>query len=335
MSEIESTGDKSSDAAHYRPLGDSPFAVAPVSLGCWPIAGVTTLDTNEADSIATIKACFDLGINHLDTAYVYGPNGESEQLIRKAIEGRRDELVIATKGGIHIEGDTFVNDARAETLARECDESLQRLGTDRVELYYLHSPDEKTPIAEAAGAIKDLIDQGKVCAAGASNCSLEQIQEFHAVCPLASVQLPYNMLQRGIERRTLPWCREHGIAVAVYWVLMKGLLAGKMPRDYQLAEGDSRKKYPMFQGEEWHRNQDLLDKLRSIAHEAGQNVAQLVTAWTIAQPGITTALCGAKQPGQIRESAAALNVELSHVQLTAIDQALLDRGAAETNRDFA
>lgn len=328
------TNENSTPPTAKRALGNSGFEVAPVALGCWPIAGVTTLNTTDANSIATVQACFDLGVNHLDTAYVYGPNGESETLIRRAIEGRRDELVIATKGGIHFEGDQFVNDASEATLIAECDESLQRLGTDRVELYYLHSPDENTSISESAGAIKKLIDSGKVRSAGASNCTLEQLQEFHAECPLAAVQLPYNMLQRGIERKTLPWCREQGIAVTVYWVLMKGLLAGKLKRDHHFAEGDSRLKYPMYQGEEWQRNQDLLDRLREISQQAGLNVAQLVTAWTIAQPGITVALCGAKRPEQIRESAAALEVQLTAEHLAAINQALVERGEAETNRDF-
>ncbi len=317
-----------------RPLGQSGFSVSPVALGCWPIAGVSTLGTSPADSRATVRACLDLGINHLDTAYVYGRHGESETLIRQAIGGRRDELVIATKGGIHFEGDTMKNDARPETLRAECETSLHRLGTDRVELYYLHSPDNTTPIEESAGAIAELVAAGKVRSAGASNCSLEQLQAFHAVCPLSAVELPYNMLQRGIESKTIPWCREQGIAVVVYWVLMKGLLAGKLARNHQFAEGDSRPKYPMFQGEEWQKNQDLLDRLRAIAAQGGLSVAQLVTAWTIAQSGVTVALCGARRPQQIAESAAALEVHLTSEQLAAIERALADRGEAVTNRDF-
>ena len=133
-----------------RPLGNSGFTVSPVALGCWPIAGVTTLDTNEADSIATIQKCFDVGINHLDTAYVYGPNGESENLIRRAIGSRRDEMVIATKCGIHYEGREMVTDGRPERL-RPSARKLRRLGTDRVELLYLHAPDENVPLAESAG----------------------------------------------------------------------------------------------------------------------------------------------------------------------------------------
>src|SRR5690606_26616436 len=117
--------------------------------------------------------------------------------------------------------DKMVNDGRPETLRRECDESLRRLGTDRVELYYLHSPDKSVPIEESAGAIRELVESGKARSAGLCNASLEETQAFHAVCPLAAVQLPYNMLQRGIEQKTLPWCRENGVAAMVYWVLMK------------------------------------------------------------------------------------------------------------------
>ena len=182
-----------------RPLGESGFSIAPVALGCWPIAGVTTLDTTDADSIATIQKCFDVGVNHLDTAYVYGPNGESENLIRRALGSRRDEMVIATKCGIHYEGAEMVTDGRPEVLRRECDESLRRLGTDHVELLYLHSPDENVPIEESAAALGELQAAGKTRSVGASNCTLEQLQAFHAVAPLAAVQLPYNMLQRDIE----------------------------------------------------------------------------------------------------------------------------------------
>ena len=132
-----------------RPLGSSELKVSPVALGTWPMAGVTTLDANDADSIATLRACAELRINFIDTSYVYGPNGESEQLIRRALGNNRDQFVLATKCGIHYDRNgSQVNDARPETIARECDESLRRLGTDRVELYYLHSPDPQVSIAE-------------------------------------------------------------------------------------------------------------------------------------------------------------------------------------------
>src|SRR5437764_1298704 len=157
-----------------RPLGNNGLMVAPVALGCWPIAGVTTLDTNDADSIATIQKCFDIGINHLDTAHVYGPNGESENLIRRALGNRRDEMVIATKCGIHYENGQMVTDGRPERIRAECDESLRRLGTDRVELLYLHAPDDKVPIADSAAALRRLMDDGKTLSVDASNFTVEQ-----------------------------------------------------------------------------------------------------------------------------------------------------------------
>jgi aryl-alcohol dehydrogenase-like predicted oxidoreductase len=318
-----------------RPLGKSGFEVSPVALGCWPIAGVTTLDANEADSIATIQACFDLGINHLDTAYVYGPNGESENLIRRAVTGRRDELVIATKCGIHYEGNEMVTDGRPERLRSECEESLRRLGTDRVELLYLHAPDENVPIEESAGALGELLQTGKTRAIGASNCTLEQLRAFQSVSPIAAVQLPYNMLQRDIEQRTIPWCREQGIAVMAYWPLMKGLLAGRLPRNYVLHERDSRRKYPMYQGDEWQKNQDFIEQLRAAAKLSQHTIAQLVINWTIRQPGITAALCGAKRPWQIQETAGAMGWTLSDKQRALIDAAIAARGQAAAKRAFS
>jgi aryl-alcohol dehydrogenase-like predicted oxidoreductase len=317
-----------------RPLGDSGFTIAPVALGCWPIAGITTIDVNEADSIATIRACLELGINHLDTAHVYGPNGESENLIRRALGNRRDEMVIATKCGIHVEGDQMVTDGRPEQLRRDCDESLRRLGTDRVELLYLHSPDKDVAIEESAATLRELMAAGKTRSVGASNCTLEQFQAFHAVCPLAAVQLPYNMLQRDIQRRTIPWCRANNIAVTAYWPLMKGLLAGKLPRDGALDPRDSRRSYPMYQGDQWQKNQDFLDSLREAAALTCHTVAQLVINWTIHQPGITAALCGAKQPSQITETAGAMNWTLTDEQQSRISAALAARGPAAAKRVF-
>jgi aryl-alcohol dehydrogenase-like predicted oxidoreductase len=173
--------------------------------------------TNDEDSIATIRACFDLGINHLDTAYCYGRDGESERLIARALGNWRDKMVIATKGGIHWGPDgKQVRDASPAALRRECEESLRRLGTDRVEMLYLHAPDEKVPIAESAGALRTLMEEGKTRSVGASNLTLAQLEEFATECPIAACQPPYNMLQRQIEADVLPWCREHGVSVITY-----------------------------------------------------------------------------------------------------------------------
>lgn len=311
----------------YRPLGPTGIDVSAVALGCWPISGMTSLDVNDADSLATIRSCFDVGINFLDTAYSYGPNGESERLIARAIEGRRDEMVIATKCGLSWSADLQRQfDGRPETLKRHCEESLQRLATDRVELLYLHAPDPKVPVAESAGALKELLDEGKTRSVGVSNFTIEHLEQFSAVCPIAACQPHYNMLQREIEADTLPWCRQHGVAVVVYWPLLKGLLAGKLPRDHVFQPGDGRAKYPMFQGDEWQKNQDLIDKLRPIAAETGKTVAQLVINWTIHQDGITAALCGAKRAEQNRENAGGAGWRLTDDQLARIDRALAERG---------
>jgi aryl-alcohol dehydrogenase-like predicted oxidoreductase len=314
--------------AELRPLGNTPLRVSPVAMGCWPIAGVTSLDVNERDSRATLEAAIESGINFFDTAYCYGLAGESERMIGETLRGRREKVVVATKGGIRfVTKQERIVDASPATLRKQCEESLRRLGLERVDLYYLHAPDGVTPIEESAEEIDRFKREGKTLAVGASNLTFEQLQRFHEVCPLDAYQPPYNMLQRQIEADILPWCRERNIAVIVYWPLLKGLLAGKLPRDFVFQPGDGRAKYPMFQGEEWRLNQDFLDRLREIAMDAGKTVAQLVVNWTIHQPGVTAALCGAKRPDQIRETAGALGWELSDEQRQRIDAALAERGA--------
>ncbi len=290
------------------------------------MAGMTSPGTNEKDSLATIRACFDLGINHLDTAYMYGRRGQSERLIARALGSRRDEMVIATKGGLHwgSHGER-VHDASPRTIRRQCEASLRRLATDHVDLLYLHAPDENVPLAESAGALRRLMEEGKTRAVGASNLEVSQLETFAAECPLAAYQPPYNMLQRRIERDTLPWCRAQGVAVLVYWPLLKGLLTGKFVRDHVFAETDSRRKYDMFQGLSWQKNLDLVDELRAIAADLGRSVTELVINWTIHQPGVTAALCGAKRAEQIRQSAAGAGWRLSDRAAARIERALAER----------
>jgi len=292
---------------------------------------MTSLGVNERDSRATIDAAIDAGINFLDTAYIYGAAGESELLIGQAIKGRRDKLVIATKGGIHwdAQGERIFDGTRA-TLHRECRESLERLQIDCIDLYYLHAPDPNLPITESAGAIAELKQHGLIRAAAVSNVTVTQLRDFQSVCPVAAVQPPYNMLQRQIEADLVPYCVEHNIALCIYWPLLKGLLAGKLSRHHVFQPGDGRAKYVMFQGEEWQRNQDLLHDLRAIARESNKTVAQLVVQWTLAQPGITSALCGAKRPDQILESAAALRDDFTNEEHAKINAALARRGPAIT-----
>ena len=309
-----------------REIAGTGIKVTPIAMGCWPIAGVTSVDVTEAASLATLQAAVDSGVNFFDTAYCYGINGESEKLIAEALGSRRDQIVIASKGGIHWEHGVQQKDARPETLRRQCDESLRRLNTDRIDLYYLHAPDPRTPLEESAAALKGLLDSGKIRSVGVSNFSREQLAEFHSVCPIAAYQPHYNMLQREIEASQLPWCIEHGVSVMVYWPLLKGLLAGKLPRDHQFDPKDGRRKYPMFNGEDWRKNQDFLDELRPLADETGRTLAQVVLNWTIQRPGITVALCGAKRPDQIIDNAAAMTWRLTDAQIARIDAAIAARG---------
>jgi len=309
-----------------REIGTTGIRITPVAMGCWPISGITSIEVTESQSLATLEAAVEAGINFFDTAYCYGYEGQSEQMIARALGHRRDDIVIATKGGIHWENRVQRKDGTPATLRRQCEESLRRLNTDRVELYYLHAPDPVVPVAESAGALKELLDAGKVRSIGVSNFNVRQLEEFARVCVVSACQPHYNMLQREIEADLLPWCIEHRVSVMAYWPLMKGLLAGKLERDHVFAGKDGRQKYPMFHGEEWQKNQDFLDELRPIAEQAGAPVAQVVINWTIQRRGITAALCGAKRPEQIRDNAASLRWKLTEVQIARIDAAIKRRG---------
>lgn len=309
-----------------REIGRTGIMVTPIAMGCWPIAGVTSIDVTEASSLATLQAAVDHGVNFFDTAYCYGYNGESEKLIAKALGSRRDQIVIASKGGIHWKDRVQQKDASAKTLQLECEESLRRLNTDRIDLQYLHAPDPNVPLAESAAALKALLESGKIRSVGVSNFTLPQLAEFHAICPISAYQPHYNMLQREIELSQLPWCIENNVSVMVYWPLLKGLLAGKLPRDYQFDPKDGRRKYPMFAGEQWDKNQDFLDLLRPLAVETNATLAQVVLNWTIQRPGITVALCGAKRPDQIIDNAGTMNWTLTADQIARIDAAIAARG---------
>lgn len=326
-----------------RPLGSSPVSVGPLGLGCWPLAGMTRAGVTREAAVATVRAAIDLGITHLDTAYCYGEQGESERAIRAALAGigptARDAVVIAGKCGIHWAPDASrdpprrqVLDGRPERIRAEVEESLRRLGTDRLDLLYLHAPDPTIPIEDSAGELRRLLEAGKARAIGLSNASWEQLERFAAVCPLSACQLHFNMLQREIEREILPWCRERGVAMVVYWPLMKGLLAGGMHKGQVFPPSDSRHKYPMFNGEEFARNLDFVATLRPIASRLGVPLPDLVLAWTAEQPGITSVLFGATSPGQVAENARALSCDLDTEARRAIAAAIAARGEVASGR---
>ena len=317
-----------------RAVGNSGLFVGPLGLGCWPLSGMTRSGITSDAAVATVVAALDAGIVHLDTAYCYGEAGESEQAIARAIVGRRREnAVIASKCGIHWEpGRKQCVDGRPERIRGEVEESLSRLGTDHVDLLYLHAPDPTIPIEESAGALSQLLAEGKTRAVGVSNASLAHLERFAAACPLAACQMHFNMLQRDISVEILPWCRSHGVAMFVYWPLMKGLLAGRMPRDLVFPTTDSRHKYPMFTGEEFQRNLDFVDALRPVAARLECDLPDLVLAWTAEQAGITCVLFGATSPEQVQTNARALAGELDDAAREAIALAIQNRGPVASRR---
>ena len=303
-----------------REIGSTGILVSPVALGCWPIAGMTSLDVNDDDSRATIRAALDSGVNFLDTAFCYGADGKSEKLVGEVVAGRREEVVIATKGGIHWDADIVRhNDGSPNRIIEECELSLQRMNIEVIDLHYLHSPDPNVPVEESATAFVKLLEAGKIRSVGASNFKLDELKRFHEVCPISAVQNRYNMLQRGLEDEVIPWCLENNVSVMNYWPLMKGLLAGKIRRDFNFDPNDKRLSYDVFQGEKFEQAQQVLDKLDIIAKECDKTVAQVVVNWCIHRPGIGSVLCGAKRAWQIEETAGAMGWRLEGEHLLALE----------------
>ena len=302
-----------------RQIGKTNIYVSPIGLGCWPISGMTTLGATEEDSRKTILTALESGINFLDTAHGYGIDGLSEKLIGQVIRGRREKLVIASKGGLHWdETGQRQFDSKPQRIRLECETSLQRMQIETIDLYYLHAHDPNTPIEDTANEFLKLKQAGKIRVVGVSNLTTEQIEAFHEVCPVDVNQPPYNLLQRDIEQYELPWCLRKGIATITYWPLIKGLLAGKIRRGHQFDPADSRLKYEIFQGDQFERAQCLLDQLDLMAAELGKTVLQVVVNWTYHQSGILSVLCGAKRDWQIREIAGALGWQLNLEQMKTI-----------------
>lgn len=303
-----------------RQLGNSDLTVSSVGFGCWPMAGITSVVDSNEDVKRAIHAALDVGVNFFDTAYSYGYMGESDTLLREALAGRRDEAIIASKAGQHWNSDRQrVIDARPATLIAHAEEILVRLGVEYLDLFYLHTPDSQTPIEQSAEGIAEVVRRGWARYAAVSNVTLEQAQAFHAICPVIAIQPYFNMLQQESVGELREFCHQENIGLVCYWVLMKGLLAGHLARDHQFDPRDRRLAYDIFRGELWQRNQDLVDQLRAIATRIGCTVSQLVIAWTLAQPGITVALCGAKRPEQIIENAGGMQVQLDSNVLAEID----------------
>jgi len=315
----------------YKPLGQSGIEASVVAFGAWAIGGWMWGGTDEPAAVAAIQAAIDADINFIDTAPGYGL-GLSERIVGTAIAGRRDEVVIATKCGLLWDADlgaaTTLPPGRElrrslapDSIRRECEASLQRLGTDYIDLYQTHWQDDDTPIADTMAALLDLKRQGKIRAIGVSNASVEHMEQYRAVGPLDSDQERYSMLDRAIEGSQLSYCRERGIAVLAYSPLSKGLLTGKIGPDREFAGDDLRRRRnnPRFSIESRRRIAAMLDQFKPIAQSHNLTLGQLAIAWTVAQPGLTHALVGARNPQQARENAGAGDAVLSPDELSQME----------------
>jgi len=271
-----------------------------VALGTWAIGGWMWGGTDEEESIRTIHAALDHGINVIDTAPVYG-FGRSEEIVGEAVAryGGRDRIIIATKATLEWRDGQVHRNSTPERIAVEIEDSLRRLKTDYIDLYQIHWPDPLVPIEETAGAMEKLRKDGKILAIGVSNYSPSQMEIFRQAAPLHSCQPPYNLFERQIEQDVLPYCKEHGIALLTYGALCRGLLSGRMAVDTQFAGDDLRKFDPKFKQPRFDQYLTAVGRLNSLARERhGKGVMELAVRWILDQ-GVEIALWGARRPSQV------------------------------------
>jgi aryl-alcohol dehydrogenase-like predicted oxidoreductase len=276
--------------------------------------------TDEAESIATIHRARELGINFLDTAEVYGPY-KNEELVGKAIAGNRDDYVIATKFGFRIHSDDPMDrslDGSPENVRRAIEGSLQRLGTDYVDLYYQHRIDPDVPIEETVGALGELVQQGKVRFIGLSEAAPDTIRRAHAVHPITAIQMEYSLWTRDPENEILPLTRELGIGFVAYSPLGRGFLSGRFSSVDDLEANDWRRNNPRFQGEAFEANMRILDKITEIAEDKGVKPGQLALAWVLAQGTDIVPIPGTKRRSYLEENAAAAEVDLTEDDIESI-----------------
>jgi aryl-alcohol dehydrogenase-like predicted oxidoreductase len=302
-------------------LGRSNLRVSRIAFGAWELGGDWGA-TDESAAIATIRHAADLGINFFDTAQGYG-FGASERLIARALTGRpRNQVVIASKGGLRpTPGGGVERDASPDWVRRGVDESLKALGTDYIDLYQIHWPDPKTPFADTAEALADLVIAGKIRHVGVSNFDAEQMEDFSRTLPVETLQPPYHLFRRDIEASVLPYTRAHDIGVLVYGPLAHGLLSGAMTAETKFPPGDWRAKSDVFKGELYRRNLRIVDALARFAElELGTTVGRLAVAWTLANPAVHVAIVGTRNPRHIDDAIAAAELKLDEQALRRIDE---------------
>jgi aryl-alcohol dehydrogenase-like predicted oxidoreductase len=280
-------------------------------------------ETDESEAIATIHRALELGVTLLDTADVYG-RGANEQLVGRAIEGRRDEVVLATKFGIVRDPDNPTRrgvNGRPEYVVKSCDASLRRLGVDHIDLYYQHRVDPDVPIEETVGAMASLIDAGKARYLGLSEAAPETIRRAHEVHPVTALQNEYSLWTRDLEDEVLPTIRELGIGLVAYSPLGRGFLTGRFGRPEDIPEEDFRHGNPRFQGENFYANLRLVERVREIAKEKDCTPGQLALAWVLGQGEDVVPIPGTKRRTYLEQNVAATEIELSEEDLRRLDDA--------------
>jgi len=307
----------------YRTLGKSDLRVSVVGLGTWAMGNDFWGVSDDLESVRAIHAALDNGINLVDTAPVYG-SGHSEEIVGKAIKGKRDEVVLATKVGIKKAGKGVYITLKPESIRQEIDDSLRRLGTDYIDLYQIHRPDPDTPLEESLNELVKLRDMGKFRYLGVSNFSRELLDKTLKTTWIVSDQPHYSMLEREIEKDILPFCLEKNIGILGYGTLGGGILTGRYKVKPEFEKGDYRDRFYDFYSEPtWSKVLKLLNILDDIASYYQHPVSNIVIAWTFHQMGITSALTGARKTEQVISNARAGNLMLKETDLKMIRDALL------------
>lgn len=317
-----------------RKLGWTDLNLSTIGLGTWAIGGgkwkFSWGPQDDRESISAIQRALELGINWIDTAAVYGL-GHSEEIVGKAIRGLRKKPIIATKCERVWDKDGNISGRlKKKSIRSEIEASLKRLKIEVIDLYQIHWPEPDEDIEEAWTTLGDLIKEGKIRYGGVSNFNLQQLKRVQPIHPVASLQPPYSMLERGIEKKILPYCSANNIGVVTYSPMQKGLLTGKFTRERvkNLPKDDHRRRDPRFQEPELSANLKLVEHLRSIAEKSGRTVAQLAIAWVLRRPEVTAAIVGARRPSQIEETVVAGDWMLSKEDIAAIDVLLEKRERA-------